>query len=98
MSSKATKSTVDELTTQERTALALWYDTPSFKAFKKLLDLERVNISTKLLLLDPYTEAVFVARHQGRADFAKSINLVLKENYQTYVRTEESNNKKKSKG
>jgi len=93
MSSKV-KSTVEELTTQERTALALWYDTPSFKAFKRLLDLERTNISTKLLLLDPFTEAVFIARHQGRADFAKSINLVIKENYQTYTRTEETNNKK----
>lgn len=93
------KSTVEQLTTQERTALALWYDTPAYKAFKRLLEFERLNISTKLLLLDPYTDAVHIARHQGRADFAKSIHLEIKNNYKEYVRTEESNQKKrKAKG
>lgn len=93
------KTTVELLTTAERRALALWYDTASYKALKKLLKLERENTATKLIDIDP-TDSVSIARHQGRADFAKQLHLKMKDNYQVHVRTEESNanrNKKKQK-
>lgn len=92
------KSTVEQLTTQERTALALWYDSQTYKALRKLLELERANTATKLLLLNPNTEHHFISKHQGRAEMCKDLHQLLKSNYQEYVRTEESNKKKKAKG
>lgn len=81
------KSTLDLLTLAERTALAHWYDTESYKAFKKLLRLERENTATKLVDIDP-TDVVSIARHQGRADNCKKMHLTLKENYQKNVKIE----------
>lgn len=89
------KSTVEQLTTQERTALALFYDTPAYKAIKRLLELERLNIATKLLLLNPSIEGHFISKHQGRAEMAKDINLMIRDNYREHIRTEESNQKKR---
>lgn len=74
------KSTVELLTTKERTALALWYDSDSYKAFKRLMELERVNIATKLIDV-PADDTVMIARHQGRADACKQLHLTLKDNY-----------------
>ena len=93
------KSTVEQLTTAERTALALYYDTPAYRALKHLLELERVNTATKLLLLNPETEGHFISKHQGRAEGFKDLNLLIRDNYKEYIRTEESNQKKrKQKG
>jgi hypothetical protein len=90
------KSTVEQLTTQERQALALFYDTPAFRALKRLLELERLNTATKLLLLDPNTDSHFISKHQGRAEAFKDLNLLIKDNYKQHIRTEESNQKKRS--
>lgn len=73
-------STIDQLSEPERTALALWYDTPSFKAYKKLLELERINLATKLVDVSPL-DTVTISKHQGRADAYKQINLILAKNY-----------------
>lgn len=79
------KSTLDFLTSAERTALALWYDTESYKAFKKLLQLERENTATKLVDINP-TDVVSIARHQGRADNCKQLYIALKKNYEKNVK------------
>lgn len=89
------KSTVEQLTTQERTALALFYDTPAYRALKRLLELGRLNTATKLLELDPTIHHTIMAQHQGRAMFAKELNQEIKHNYKEYVRTEESNQKRR---
>lgn len=73
-------ATIDLLTVNERKALALWYDTDSYKALKKLSELERHNIATKLLDVAP-DDVVSIARHQGRADTLKQQHLTLKNNY-----------------
>jgi len=73
-------STIAELSVGERKALALWYDTVSYKAFKKLMELERVNLATKLVEVLP-TDIVTISKHQGRADAYKQLHLVLKKNY-----------------
>lgn len=86
------KSMVELLNTQERKALALWYDTESYRALKKLLELERNNIATKLVDIDP-TDVVSISRQQGRADALKQMHLTFKKNYQDNVRTEEKNQK-----
>lgn len=89
------KSTVEQLTTAQRRALALFYDTPAHEALKKLLELERLNTAGKLLLLDPTEHSHFISKHQGRAEGFKDLNLIIKDNYKTYVQTEESNQKKR---
>jgi hypothetical protein len=88
------KSTVEQLTTSERTALALFYDTPAFRALRRLLELERLNTATKLLLLNPSVDGHYISKHQGRAEMCKDLNTLIKENYKINVRTEESNSKR----
>lgn len=91
------KSTVEQLTTEERKALALWYDTSTYKIVKKLLEIERLNTATKLLLLNPTTDGHFISKHQGRAEMCKDLHQLVKDNYKTNIRTEESNKKKRAK-
>lgn len=89
------KTTVEQLTTEERKVLALFYDTQAFRALKRLLELERLNTSTKLLLLNPTTDSHFISKHQGRAEMCKDLNLLIRDNYREQIRTEESNQKKR---
>lgn len=89
------KSTVELLSVKERTALALWYDTESYKALKHLLQEERLNICTKLLDVAPDDTAV-IGRHQGRADGLKQLHLVLKQNYEKYIKASDGDKKKQT--
>lgn len=90
------KSMVDQLPPHERELLANWYDTPSYIAFKHLLEQERLNTATKLVDIDP-KDVVAIARHQGRADNCKQLNLILKNNYQTHVRVNKKGDKSNGK-
>lgn len=87
---------MDDLTPNQRELLAHWYDTPSFAAFKELLNTTRLNTATKLIDIDP-KDIVSIARQQGRAAFAKELNLELKRNFQNQVRLEKKGNKQNVK-
>lgn len=39
------KSTLEELTSAERKALALFYDTPAYQALRRLVDIERLELA-----------------------------------------------------
>lgn len=92
---RAAKGTIDELLQSEREVLANWYDTPSYLALKKLLNLERVNIASKLVDIDP-TQIVAVARHQGRADVCKQLHLTLMRNHTAQVAIEKKKSRQKT--
>lgn len=39
------KSTVEQLSPADRKALALWYDSNSYNAFRRLIDIERIELA-----------------------------------------------------
>ncbi len=39
------RSSIDQLSPAERLILAQWYDTPSYKALRKLVDIERMELA-----------------------------------------------------
>lgn len=73
------KSTLDQLSETERETLARLYDSELYKPLKKLLEIERLNIATKLVDIDP-SDSINIAKQQGRAANCKELNLILKGN------------------
>ncbi len=74
-------STIEKLSEKEKELLASLFGGQSYAALKKLLETERVNTATKLLDVAA-DDVVSIARHQGRADFAKQLHITLKKNHQ----------------
>lgn len=74
------KSTFEQLTPKKRELLARLYDSELYPVLKELLELERLNIATKLIDV-PANDVITISKHQGRADFAKQLNLGLKRNF-----------------
>ena len=74
------KSTVDLLSTKERELLARLYESELYAPLKKLLELERNNIASKLLEI-PSDDVINISKQQGRAANCKELNLTLKDNF-----------------
>lgn len=67
-----------DLSKKDKEALAYLYEIDQYNSFKKFLENERVNIATKLLLVDP-NDVVSVAKFQGAAAALKQLHLELKQ-------------------
>ena len=74
------KRTVDNLSPKDRAALARWYDSDSYKALAKLLELERLEIAKGLLIEKETNTIVF---HQGQADGLKRLHQTIRELHKT---------------
>lgn len=84
--SSSMKSTVDLLTKKEKEALALWYETPSFMALKKLCELEIEGLG-KDALGSPSHEAT--KYYAGQADMAAKLIKVVGGIYKENVKHKE---------
>lgn len=69
---------MSELGKKDKQDLAYIYELDQYGSFKKFLESERVNIATKLLLVDP-TDVASVAKFQGAAAALKQLHLELKQ-------------------
>ena len=67
-----------DLTSKDNEDLATLYDLPVYKALKRLMEVERFNIASKLLVWDS-KDSTGLAFQQGQAHALKQINLKLKE-------------------
>ena len=66
-----------ELSSKDKLELAFIYELNEYRSLKKLLTNERLNISTKLLLI-PADDVKTIADMQGQAKAFKYLNLLLK--------------------
>jgi len=73
------KSTLEELTKNERDALARLYETDSYKALVKLIQLERLEIAKDHL---DQSDILMVRYLSGQASGLKKLILTLKDNHQ----------------
>lgn len=79
------KSSWESLTKQEATLLIQLYDTEAYKALKKLLEAERLNIAklcAELSGMDPGQIVMNLKYLQGQAYALKQIHKIVKEQYQ----------------
>lgn len=67
-----------ELGKKDKEALAYLYELEQYTSLKKFLEIERVNIATKLLLVDP-NDVSSVAKFQGAASALKQLHLEIKQ-------------------
>lgn len=67
-----------ELSSKDKLELAFIYELNEYRSLKKLLQNERLNISTKLLVV-PADNAILIANLQGQASALKQLNLLLKD-------------------
>lgn len=72
------KSTLEQLSAGERKALALFYDTDAFKALRKLVDVERLELAKDHV---DQTDIMQVRYLSGQASSLKKLILTLGENH-----------------
>ena len=77
------KSTVEQLSPAERKALALWYDTESYKAHKKLCKLEIEGLGKDALGSQSHDETRF---YSGQASMAAKLPKIVKNIYEDSVK------------
>lgn len=72
------KDSVQQLTPKEREALALWYDSASYKALLRLAEVDVAGLAADALNAPNLEQVKYL---KGRADWAVDIFKLLQENY-----------------
>lgn len=85
------KSTLDQLTSSERKALVLFYDTEAYKALKRLCELEIAGLGKDALGSTDHNQTRWLG---GEANMAAKIPKIVRELFKESV----SNEEKKQKG
>jgi hypothetical protein len=73
------KSTLEKLSKADKQALAHFYDTDSYKALRRLVDLERIELAKDHV---DQTDMMLVRYLSGQIQGLKKLILTLKTNYQ----------------
>ena len=81
------KSTLEQLSANERKALALWYDSDAYKAFKKICRLEIQGLGKDALGSPSHDQTRF---YGGQAAMAAKLPKIVKSLYDESVKNQKS--------